>query len=263
MSDEAGIEPLAAGTVHVWYAELGLLDAYWRELAATLAPGERERAARLRHEPHRRSFVASRGLLRVILGAYLDWDPSRISFACGAAGKPHLAGAPSNLAFNLSHSDELVAYAVAMDREVGIDVERLRPVPEMLAIAAFCFLAQERRFLTQLDEAERVNAFFRAWTRKEAWLKATGRGLPLGPRCVEVTMAAGEPARLLRITGIADAPRHWSLHDLRLRPGYAAALAGPDPIRPCLCRAWSWCGNPLPGLSSSPARPRFAWKFET
>jgi len=254
----------APGTVHVWHAALEPPDVRWQELAATLAPDERERVARLRPGPHRRRFVAGRGLLRVILGAYLGSDPGRVPLAYGAAGKPHLAGTAAALAFNLSHSDGLAVCAVAVDREVGIDVERLRPIPDMLEIAACCFSARERAFLAWLDDAERVGAFFRAWTRKEAWLKATGCGLPLGPERVEVTMAAGEPPRLLGVAGLADAPRRWSLHDLFLRPGYVAALAVSDPVRRCLCRAWPWCGSPLPGAGlPGPAPARLARRFRT
>ena len=127
---------------------------------------------------------------------------------------------------------------MALDREVGVDVERLRPVPDMLEIAACCFSERERAFLAELDGAERVDAFFRAWTRKEAWLKATGYGLALGPERVEVTMAAGEPARLLGV----DRHRRRAPALVLARPAPAAGLRrGPGGRR-------SRPGLPVPGL---------------
>ncbi len=233
----------APGEVHVWHAALEPPDASRREeLAAALTRDERERAERLPPGPLRRRFVAARGLLREILGTYLDLEPGSVAFAYGTAGKPRLAGDAPTLAFNLAHSEDLAVCAVAAPgREVGVDVERLRPVPCMAGVAACCFSPRERALLAALGGAERVRAFFRVWTRKEAWLKATGFGLPLGPERVEVTLAAGEPARLLGVAdvpGLADAPRRWSLRDLDLRPGFAAALAAAGPIRACACRAW-------------------------
>jgi hypothetical protein len=142
-----------------------------------------------------------------------------------------------------------------MDRDVGVDLERLRPVPDLLAIAACCCSARERAFLARLGSARQVGAFFRAWTRKEAWLKATGCGLPFGPEQVEVTLAAGEPARLLEVAGLPDATRRWSLRDLAVRPGYAAALAIAGPVPHCQCRPWAWAGSDATGRPTAlPAR---------
>ena len=131
----------------------------------------------------------------------------------------------------------------------------------MLAIAGCFFSARERALLARLDGAKRARAFFRAWTRKEAWLKATGCGLPFGPEHVDVTLAAGEPARLLAVAGLPDAPLRWSLRDLALRPGYVAALAVPGPIARCLCHAWAWASaNMTTQATASPAewRRRFS-----
>lgn len=234
----------AVGTVHVWHAGLEMPDVHWRELAASLTPDERERAARLRSDLHRRRFVVGRGLLRAILGTYLGLDPGQIRLAEGHAGKPHLAGIEAPIAFNLAHADELAVCAVATRVEIGVDVERVRPLPDMLHVAACCFSERERTFLARLAGAERAGAFFRAWTRKEAWLKATGYGLAFGPEGVEVTLGAKEPARLLAVAGLPDAPKRWSLHDLPLRQGYAAALAASGPVRQRMCRAWAWGYGP-------------------
>lgn len=253
----ARLELPPSGEVHVWHADLAVPDARWRQLAATLALDERERAARLRAESQRRRFVAGRGLLRVILGAYLGLEPGRIRLAYGATGKPHLAGIETPLTFNLAHAEEVAVCAVATGFPVGVDVERLRPLPYMREVAACCLSERERAFLASLRGAERVHAFFRAWTRKEAWLKAVGYGLAFGPERVEVTLAAGEPARLVTVFGHPDAPHQWSLHDLPLRPRYAAALATSRLVRRCSWRRWAWESVPRDSArGESPPRSR-------
>jgi 4'-phosphopantetheinyl transferase len=239
---------LPAGEVHVWHAGLELAETHWRQAVATLAPDERERAARFRLERHRRRFVAARGLLRQILGAYLGLDAGGVCLAYTANGKPGLAASEARLAFNLSHADGLAIYAVTRDRQVGIDVERVRPMADLLEIAGQHFSAREKDLLARLSGARRRTAFFRAWTCKEAWLKSSGVGLAFPLARVEVTISDSEPSRLLSVEGDAFAAKRWSLHELRPRPGCMAALAVSGTIDRCLCRAWHWRavrGKPL------------------
>jgi 4'-phosphopantetheinyl transferase len=240
MDNPCTLIELPVGEVHVWHAGLELSEAHWQQAAATLAPDERQRAARFRFERHRRHFVAGRGLLRQILGAYLGIDPGGVRLTYTACGKPCLALPRSALAFNLSHADGLAVVAVTRDREVGIDVERVRPMADVLEIAGRHFSAWEQDLLARLSSAQRQTAFFRAWTRKEAWLKASGVGLAFPLERVEVTMADGKPARPLGVEGDVQEPRRWSLHELRPWPGYIAALAVSGTINRYLCRAWRW-----------------------
>jgi 4'-phosphopantetheinyl transferase len=213
---------LGPDEVHVWSADLDRLPgALLRE---PLSTDERERGRRFHFERDRRRFVTARGLLRRLLGHYLGLDPSRLRFGYGPRGKPFLAG-EDELRFNVSHSGGLALLAFARGREVGVDVERERPVPEAEDIARRYFSAWEERELRLLTEGERRAAFFRCWTRKEAFIKATGDGLSRPLDAFDVTLAPGEPARLVRVEGEPEAAFRFWLEDVSPAPGFAGALA--------------------------------------
>ncbi len=212
---------LSDGEVHIWRASLAVGATRLAALWATLPPDERARAERLHFERDRASFVAARGLLRAILGRYLGTPADELRFAYGPHGKPSLAwpGAPG-LHFNLAHSQGLGLYAVACHREVGIDVEQQRPDLDLAALARQVLSPGELAAWQALPAAARAGAFWRAWTRKEAYVKARGQGLtmPLGD-----LEALGEPA--LRIPADPAEAGRWSMCDVAPAPGYAAALA--------------------------------------
>ena len=171
---------LTDGNVHVFCAELD--QPLWRmeQLAETLSADERQRATRFHFEKDKNHYVAGRGMLREILGRLLDMEPDDLIFSYGAHGKPRLvatAAAENFLHFNMAHSDSLVVYAVSRKHEVGIDVERIRPVREMEDIAAHIFSEPERAKWCSLPDDAKMTAFFNCWARKEALLKASGEGL--------------------------------------------------------------------------------------
>ena len=192
---------MSADEVNVVYATLDLPEARLDELARHLSEDERARAARFAFERDRDRFVAARGLLRELLAEALGERPETLQFRYGTRGKPSLEG--HALRFNLSHVQGRAAYAWSPKREVGIDLERIRPVERAARIAERLFSAREREELEALDETEREAAFFRAWTRREAQGKATGEGL------------AGKDA----------AREGWTMRSLAPAPGYVAALA--------------------------------------
>jgi 4'-phosphopantetheinyl transferase len=222
------------GEVHVWSVDLdGVAEA---EVASSLSADERERAGRFRFERDRRRFVVARGLLRRLVGRYLDREPASVRFGYGPRGKPSVA-AGDGIRFNLSHSAGLALLAFAWRREVGVDVERLRPVPEAEDIARRYFSPWEESELRRLPGGEREAAFFRCWTRKEAFVKATGDGLSRPLDAFDVTLAPGEPARLVRVAGEAEAARRFWIEDVSPRRGFAAALAVEGSPAPVICRS--------------------------
>jgi 4'-phosphopantetheinyl transferase len=226
--------------VHVWSACLD--DLPEAALRAPLSPDERERGGRFHFERDRRRFVTARGLLRALLGRYLDVDPADLLFGYGPRGKPFLAGR-DELRFNLSHSGGLALLAFARGCEVGVDVEQVRPVPESEDIARHCFSAREGEELRSLRADERGAAFFRCWTRKEAFIKATGDGLSLPLDAFDVTLAPGEPARLLRVRGEPEAVHRFWLEDLRPAEGFAGALAVEGKAKRVVLRTWDESGE--------------------
>ncbi len=196
-----------------------------------LAPDEKERAARFRFDHLRRSFVLARGALRTLLGGYLQTSPVSIEFEYGSKGKPALV-APAPIHFNASHSGGLAVFAFTCGCEIGVDVEKIRPIEEMRNIADHFFCPEEAAELMSLAAEQREYAFFLCWTRKEAYIKALGDGLSAPLNRFRVTMQPNQPARFLHLQGDANAARDWTLHDLHLVSDYAAALAYRDAERP-------------------------------
>lgn len=195
-------------------------------LATTLSPDESDRAHRFHFEKDRNRFIAARGILRSLLGTYLNLPPSQLQFTYSDRGKPSLSvPTPGNLSFNLSHSKGLALYAVTLTSPIGIDVEYLRPMSDVLQLAKRFFSHSEYEVISRLSPPERHRAFFTAWTAKEAYLKAIGSGLSGGLEKVEVSIDSGEVLKLLSIDGDASLADLWSLYSIETHPDYLAALA--------------------------------------
>ncbi|MCA1567210.1 MAG: 4'-phosphopantetheinyl transferase superfamily protein [Acidobacteria bacterium] len=219
--------PLADGEVHLWRASLAQTPDALRRLHSTLAPDEAAKAARFHFPRDRDHFIAARGLLRRLLGRYLAQPPDSLRFAYGAYGKPSLGGAAAaaqDLRFNLSHSHELALYAFARGRELGVDLEHMRPDFAGEDIAERFFSAREVSMLRTLPAEARTPAFFNCWTRKEAYIKARGEGLSHPLDAFDVSLIPGEPAALLGTRGDPRELTRWSLHSLDVGEAYAAAV---------------------------------------
>jgi 4'-phosphopantetheinyl transferase len=215
-----------AGEAHIWIADLDAPEA--RAAPSVLTSDELARAARFHFERDRRRFVAGRALLRRLLGGYLGSAASEITFVYGARGKPSLGGwaAGSALRFNASHTHGVAMFALARDRELGVDIERQPAPDDGEAVARHFFAPNEIARLARVNAAERPASFLRCWTRKEAYIKARGDGLSLPLDSFDVSLEPDAPAALLE-TRHDDADVHrWSMIDLsRHVPGHIAALA--------------------------------------
>ena len=218
---------LSADEVHVW--RLGL-DRPAEPFVELLQPDEVARANRFYFEKDRKHFVVARGFLRLLLGWYLHADPKRLQFAYGAWGKPSLDGEfrESQLRFNMSHSHGMALYAVTEGRDVGVDVEQVRADFASDSIARRFFSPLEVGVLCELPEDDRVAAFFRCWTRKEAYIKATGRGMSQPLDGFDVTLGSGDDVALLRTED--GSHERWRLLDIAVGAGYAGALAVEKPV---------------------------------
>jgi 4'-phosphopantetheinyl transferase len=167
----------------IWLAHRGDDSNTPRELPELLSTDERERFDRFRRPEDRERFVLGRGLLRLLAGSYLQIPPESVTFDCSVFGKPHLTsplGGRPPLRFNISHSGDVVLLAFCIAREVGIDVEQLRPETEWRDIAPQIFTREQQVEWERLSPEARARSFFQAWTRREAALKATGVGLSGG-----------------------------------------------------------------------------------
>ena len=218
---------LGAADAHVWRLDLRRAGADVENLERLLTPAESERAAAFRFARDRDRFVVARALRRITLGRYLDAPPNALAFATGPHGKPGLIGPgdAAALQFNLAHADDLALLVVARGRPVGVDLERVRDDVPIMTLAERFFAPDELEALRQLPAGQRTAAFFRCWTRKEAFVKARGEGLSLPLAAFAVSLAPDEPPALRRVDWDAEERTRWTLLDLPPLPGYAAALA--------------------------------------
>jgi 4'-phosphopantetheinyl transferase len=271
---------LSDGQVHVWRASLDRAESRPAGFEQTLTIDEQERAARFRRDQDRQRFIVARGLLRAILSRYLKLEPQQLRFRYGAHGKPALEESMmKGVRFNVSHCDDLALFAVAYDREVGIDVEAVRTDVDIESIAKRYFTAQERAIICATPAEQKPAAFFTCWSLKEAYLKATGWGFFRSPDEVEISCATKQPtmifgqkvgeesillpvatpgsaepvepsARLLLAgnlsklracsTGGEEETIPWWAQSLTPHPGYVGALVTEGKHKEVYC--WQWPG---------------------
>ena len=217
---------LPENEVQLWRLDLEALavgEDRWQQL---LSADEQMRARRFISVRARHEFVVTRGLLRTVLAAYLDAGPKILIFHDSTREKPRLGPpyADSGIAFNLSHAGGIALLAFTRSRELGVDVERLRRDLDVDAIARRYFSLPEQRQLAALNSEERYEAFFRCWTRKEAYIKAKGEGLSLPLDQFEVSLAIGDTDALLATRPDTSDAARWSLREVPAGYGYVAAL---------------------------------------
>jgi 4'-phosphopantetheinyl transferase len=232
---------LAAAEVHVWRIPLECDDAALDRLQAMLADDERRRAERFYFEKDRRHFIACRGALRSLLAGYLARHPAELRFTYTTYGKPLLAEhfGEAGLRFNLSHSHGLALLAVTRGREIGVDLERIREDLDGEQLAERFFSPREVAVLRSLAPELRREAFFHCWTRKEAYIKANGKGLSLPLDQFDVTLRPGEAAALLATYyDPSEAPR-WSMRGLTPGEGFVGALAVEGHFGSLWCGHWA------------------------
>jgi 4'-phosphopantetheinyl transferase len=211
--------------VHVWRLNLDLPEASIDDLWKTLSADEQQRTNRYRFERDRRWFIARRGRVRHILGEYLASDPASLKFSYNRYGKPALQMESQRwLSFNSSHSLGLALLACARQVDIGVDLEYRRENINFLDLAKKFFSTKEVAELRLLSMASLSQAFFLCWTRKEAFIKASGEGLSMPLDAFDVSVMPGEPARLLGTRQGLEPPDQWSLFNLEPDPEYSAAL---------------------------------------
>lgn len=225
---EANAGAHAGGIIHnvdVWRYSLNVGAAETAQLRSFLSHDELQRAARLVQTRHCDRFIAAHGRLRKILSHYTGCEPGQLAFEVSDAGKPSLRplGAASEpLHFNLTHSEDVAAVAVCRTAQVGIDIEMVRPVQDGLAPRYFA--PEETASIEALPQDRQLAAFFRCWTRKEAFVKATGEGIRRGLNSFVVSVGPNEAARALSIDGSAEAGRAYCLYEFDPGEGFSGAI---------------------------------------
>ncbi len=217
------------GRIHLWQIDTSAL----RHRAATalrlLSPDEQARAAQLRRTDKDRSFVTARAALRSLLAAYLNVTPQSLSFTYGPWGRPALADGFAEggqaLSFSLSRTAGFALCAVAREMPLGVDLEALRPLPDLESLAQQTLQPAEREALQSLAIAARAKAFLRCWTQKEALIKAEGYALGKDLATLEVVLSPSAPPQIVRWPRYRGSLSDFELLDLVLPSGYIGTLA--------------------------------------
>lgn len=214
--------------VHLWVVEPervtdpGLLSAYHTLLNAE----ERERHSRFRFEKHRQQFLVSHALVRVTLSRYAPVPPASWRFSTNAYGRPEISGEGlPRLRFNLSHTDGMAVCAVALDMEVGADVEHSGRPGQTVELADSFFASSEVKALRALPPERQRERFFDYWTLKESYIKARGAGLSLPLDQFAFHLEPGKPPRISFDARLADDPESWQFVQIRLSAEHPAAVA--------------------------------------
>ena len=229
MNWTAKVDPpdLLENDIHVWRFPLEI-GGELGGLLPLLANDETRRASRFLFDRHREHFVVGRACARMILSRYIGVTPKTVSYAYDNLGKPRFQDSTLNqrFRFNFSNSQDQGLLAITLSHEIGVDLERIREMNDMLGLANRYFAAAETETLFRLPSAEQPPAFFRYWTRKEAYLKAVGKGLTFPLRNVHVSLSdsRGE-CRILDINGDVEEAEKWELSNLTPHPDFKAALA--------------------------------------
>jgi len=218
---------LSTECVDVWRTRLDLPEEQINTYLALLSADEIERARRFKVKRKYREYVITRGLLRNVLGQTLDSDPGSFQFEYAEHAKPCLDedwdGKP--VSFNVSHSHNQALIAITLDRNIGIDIEKIRSDVDFRRLAKRFFSTQESGALDKLDETSLPTAFFACWTRKEAFVKALGDGISFGLSEFSVSTDPGAEQVSLATHWNPSEASEWSLANIRSETGYIAAIA--------------------------------------
>ena len=241
--------PLSIGEIHVWTARLVDDPLTTADLLRLLDQAERTRAAQLSFEHDRVRFIQAHGVVRQILAGYSDADAATLTLARNRHGKPYLvprANGP-NLQFSVSHSGNCCMLAVRLDHSIGLDVEKVRDLPQAMDIAQSYFTPAESRGLAALLGTARRDAFFVLWTHKEAMVKGLGIGLAANFGRVEFDLDPVGRPRLVAWDGDRSVAQRWSIVRLDPAPGYVAAMASAHPIGSLTLQNWIHAGADCAG----------------
>lgn len=228
---------LPAGEVHVWRVSLRVATDRLDYLNKVISLAERERFARFRFPADQMARTVAHGRMREIVGLYLDVPPESLVICTEELGKPFLRDYP-DFHFNLSHAGDWALIACSRELEVGVDVEVIDPSFRVEDLVERYFSREEVPVILGLPETERHRAFFLAWTRKEAIIKARGDGLSLPLNQFGVTILAEDPVRVLHTDWVPGQELDWNLRAFTVAKEIPGAVAWIGEDR--LVRFWEW-----------------------
>jgi len=210
--------------VHIWLIRYDQSDQIFADSKHILSKEEKERSSRFHFDIDHKRFSVTRSLLKKYLGKIISRPPREIHFKFNKYGKPELLNSPKEIHFNVTHSGNLGMIAITDLAPIGIDVEQFRSEMTTGDIAKRFFSKMEVEAFLELEENEKLQGFFNCWTRKEAFIKAVGKGLSLPLNTFDVSLKPNEPAQLLAVRYKNETSKDWTLTDIKLDHGYASAF---------------------------------------
>ncbi|GAB4550424.1 MAG: 4'-phosphopantetheinyl transferase superfamily protein [Pleurocapsa sp.] len=233
---------LSEDGVHIWRANLALPTVEIARLTSFLSSDEIARANKFKFEIHKTRFIAARGILRELLANYLQINPLSLEFSYSDRGKPYLASSISSrsLQFNLSHSQDYALYGFTRYRPIGVDLEYLREMRDVVKIAERFFSSQEFELIASLSNEEQQTTFFKLWTAKEAYLKATGEGLSGSLDKIAISLTPESRLSLLSVKGDGQAAANWLMTSFIPTTDYVAAVAIETSTPQQNLKFWRW-----------------------
>lgn len=212
---------MSTDTIQIWHGSIAAEDVHYRSYWRILDAAEQAHAGKIKNDLLHKRYVEVHGRLRYILAQTLNESPEKIKINKAEHGKPYLPDTPE-LVFNLSHSADILVIAVGWDCQLGVDIESCKPRTSLAGLVDKCFAEEESLYWNRLPEAEKILEFYRFWTRKEAFVKATGRGIGLGlHNCV---ISPENQAEFLRVPANYGQGSDWHALDIALRQGFCSAL---------------------------------------
>jgi 4'-phosphopantetheinyl transferase len=208
------MQEIKQGVVHIWKADLNDYDNKLEKFENIIDEEEKEKACRLKSIIKRRCFIASRGILRLLLSEYIGIDPENIKFRYNLDGKPEILCNLMNLQFNISHSENIALFAFAMDSPIGVDIEKLDKEVKFNDIALRYYSTEEYKTITELPKEKGLEQFFKYWTRKEAYIKARGKGIWQLLDKIEIISKIDIEPIILKDNSNPDEIDKWFIYDL-------------------------------------------------
>lgn len=225
------IGPIKPNQVQLQLTSLALPPCEQARLQSLLTAEEMRRGYRLIDKQRRDRFLAGRGILREMLAGYLGEEPGSIRLSEGEFGKLHLSDHldGDSISFNVSHAGTYLLIALTAGREIGVDLEQVSHDLSFRPMAKRYFSAREQEDLFSLPPGEQIAAFYRCWTRKEAYLKGTGAGFSQPSNGFDVSLLPDQAPALLAHRGLPGEPARWTIEDVSVPEGYCAAVAVENP----------------------------------
>jgi len=211
------------GVIHLWIVQLNEWKSHLFKLKALLSSEEIERSLRLKVKDKQEQFICSRGILRIILGSYLDKNPANLQIQSTTDGKPYLE--KSEIRFNLSHSGEILLCGLSHKSQIGIDIQKIYPITNLETIIKNYLSEKERKYLDSQPVDQLKNHFFSIWTAKEAYLKAIGKGFQESPTKISTLPDASSQYFLLDHPRSDQESQEWTVTSIEVDQGYKAAIA--------------------------------------